>query len=173
MLEALIFVVFPFCMAFAIVSDMVSMTIANRVPLVLLAAFVVVAPLTGMAWADFGWHLAAGALVLACTFGLFAIGGMGGGDAKLIAATALWMGFSPQLVEYLVQASILGGMLTLALIVYRKSPLATFTGGYMFLRHFANDKVGIPYGVALGVAGLMVYPSTPLMQWALARLAAA
>ncbi|MCO5146231.1 MAG: prepilin peptidase [Aquamicrobium sp.] len=172
MLEALIFVVFPFCMAFAIVSDMVSMTIANRVSIILLATFAVVAPLTGMAWADYGWHFAAGASVLAVTFGLFAVGGMGGGDAKLMAATALWMGLSPQLMQYLVHASVLGGALTLVLLIYRKSPLSAFTGGNMFLRHFANEKVGIPYGVALGAAGLMVYPSTPLMQWALSRLAA-
>ena len=65
MLEALIFVVFPFCMVFAAVSDTLSMTIANRVPLVLLAVFAVVAPLTGMDWAEYGWHFAAGATVLA------------------------------------------------------------------------------------------------------------
>ena len=172
MLEALIFVVFPFCMAFAIVSDMVSMTIANRVSLVLVATFTIAAPLTGMAWVDFGWHFAAGALVLCCTFTLFAIGGMGGGDAKLLAATALWMGLSPQLMQYLIYASLLGGALTLLILAYRKSPLSIFTGGNLLLRHFANEKVGIPYGVALGAAGLMVYPATPLMQWALARLAA-
>lgn len=171
MLEALIFVVFPFCMAFAIVSDMVSMTIANRVSIVLLVTFALVAPLTGMAWTDYGWHFVAGASVLAVTFGLFAIGGMGGGDAKLMAATALWMGFSLELLQYLVQASVLGGLLTLGLLLYRKSPLSVFTGGNLLLRHFANEKAGIPYGVALGVAGLMVYPSTPLMQWALSRLA--
>ena len=61
MLEALIFVVFPFCMVFAAVSDTLSMTIANRVPLLLLAVFALVAPLTGMGWADYGWHFAAGA----------------------------------------------------------------------------------------------------------------
>ena len=171
MLEALIFVVFPFCMAFAIVSDMVSMTIANRVSIVLVAAFALAAPLTGMAWADYGWHFAAGGLVLCVTFGLFAIGGMGGGDAKLLAATALWMGLSPQLMEYLVYASIIGGALTLALVLYRKSPLSVFTGGNVLLRNFADEKAGIPYGVALGLAGLMVYPATPLAQWALARLA--
>ena len=172
MLEALIFVVFPFCMVFAIVSDMVSMTIANRVPLLLVAAFALVAPLTGMAWADLGWHFAAGGLALGVTFGLFAIGGMGGGDAKLIAATALWMGLTPQLAQYAVYASLLGGLLTLLTLIYRKSPLSTFTGGNLLLRHFADEKAGIPYGVALGLAGLMVYPATPLMQWALSRLAA-
>jgi prepilin peptidase CpaA len=111
-------------------------------------------------------------MVLCVTFTLFAIGGMGGGDAKLLAATALWMGFSPQLMQYLVYASLIGGALTLLILFYRKSPLSAFTGGNVLLRHFADPKVGIPYGVALGLAGLIAYPATPLMQWALARLAA-
>ncbi len=89
MLEALIFVVFPFCMVFAAVSDLLSMTIANRVSLVLVATFAVVAPLTGMDWTTYGWHFAAGLTVLIAGFGLFAMGAMGGGDAKLMAATAL------------------------------------------------------------------------------------
>lgn len=171
MLEALIFVVFPFCMLFAAISDMLSMTIANRVPLLLLAVFVVVAPLTGMGWAALGWHLAAGGLVLAVTFGLFAMGGMGGGDAKLLAATAVWMGFGPCLVQYVVVSALLGGLLTLAILAYRKSPLATFTGHSVFLRNFADEKTGIPYGIALGLGGLLTYPETPLMLWALQRLA--
>ena len=64
---------------------MLSMTIANRVSVILVATFAIVAPLTGMAWSDFAWHLAAGGLVLVVTFALFALGGMGGGDAKLMA----------------------------------------------------------------------------------------
>lgn len=172
MLEALIFVVFPFCMVFAAVSDMLSMTIANRVSMILIATFAVAAPLTGMEWSAYAWHFAAAALVLAITFGLFALGAMGGGDAKLLAATALWMGMSPQLAAYAVYASIIGGLLTLILIIYRGSPLSMITGTNVFLRHFADPKAGIPYGVALGVSGLIVYPSTPLMQWAMARLTA-
>ena len=169
MLEALIFVVFPFCMLFAAVSDMLSMTIANRVSLLLVATFAFVAPFTGMDWATYGWHFAAAALVLCFTFGMFAIGGMGGGDAKLLAATALWMGFSVELMQYLVYASIIGGLLTVLIIIYRGSPLSTFTGNNVFLRHFADARVGIPYGVALGISGLIVYPSTPLVLWALSR----
>ena len=172
MLEALIFVVFPFCMVFAAISDTLSMTIANRVSLLLLAVFAVVAPLTGMDWATDGWHFAAGALVLAVTFGLFALGGMGGGDAKLLAATAVWMGFNLHLVEYLVASTFLGGLLTLAIVAYRGSALAVYTGQNMFLKHFADPKGGIPYGIALGVGGLLAYPVSPLMVWALERMGA-
>lgn len=172
MLEALIFVVFPFCMVFAAVSDTLSMTIANRVPLLLVAVFAVVAPLTGMDWAAYGWHFAAGALVLAVTFGLFALGGMGGGDAKLLSATAVWMGFNLNLVEYLVVSTLVGGLLGVAILAYRGSGLAVYTGQNMFLKNFANPKGGIPYGIALGIGGLVTYPGSPLMVWALERLGA-
>jgi prepilin peptidase CpaA len=171
MLVALIFVVFPFCMLFAAISDMLSMTIANRVSLLLVGTFAVVAPLTGMDWAAFGLHLAAGLLVLTVTFGLFAMGGMGGGDAKLLAATSVWMGFNMCLAQYLVAATLLGGLLTVGVLIYRKSAIAAFTSHSVFLRHFADEKTGIPYGIALGLGGLITYPDSPLMLWALARLA--
>lgn len=171
MLEALIFVVFPFCMVFAALSDMLSMTIANRVSLLLVAVFAVVAPFTGMDWVAYGWHFAAGALVLAITFGMFALGGMGGGDAKLMSATAVWMGFSLTLMEYLVMTAFIGGLLTVCILLYRRSPLAVYTGHNVFLRHLADAKGGVPYGIALGIGGLVTYPGTPLMIWALGRAA--
>ena len=92
------------------------------------------------------------------TFAMFAIGGMGGGDAKLMAATSLWMGFNINLLGYLVTSAFIGGLLTLLILSYRKSPLADLTGENMFLRHFADSKVGVPYGVALGVGGLVSLP---------------
>lgn len=170
MLEAAILVIFPFCMLFAAISDMVSMTIANRVSVILVATFVAVAPFTGMGWETIGLHLAGGAAVLAVTFAMFAFGGMGGGDAKLLAATSVWMGFGILLLEYLVFGAVLGGLLTLVILKFRNSPVSTLAGRNIFLRHFADHKAGIPYGVALGVAGLLVYPDTLLMQWAMARL---
>lgn len=169
MLEAVIFVVFPFCMAFAAISDMLSMTIANRVSLLLVGVFAVVAPMTGMDWATYGGHFAAGAVVLVVTFGLFALGGMGGGDAKLMTATAVWMGFGINLVGYLVTSAFLGGLLTVAILSYRGSALAVYTGGNIFLRNLADKSRGIPYGIALGIGGLLTYPSTPMMEWALAQ----
>jgi prepilin peptidase CpaA len=172
MLQALVFVVFPFCMVFAALSDMLSMTIANRVSLLLVGVFAVVAPLTGMSWAAYGGHFAAGGLVLAVTFSLFAFGGMGGGDAKLLSATAVWMGLNLGLVEYLVVSTFIGGALTLAIVVYRNSALAVYTGHNPFLRNLADSKTGVPYGIALGMGGLLTYPASPMMVWALQSIAA-
>ncbi len=168
MLAAAIFVIFPFCMAYAAVSDMLSMTIANRVSLLLVASFMVLAPMTGMDWNLYGMHLVAGITVLLFTFTLFALGAMGGGDAKLLAATAVWMGFGIELVQYLVMAGFVGGVLTLAIMSYRGSALAIFTGHNRMLRNFADSSLGVPYGIGLGIAGLIVYPETALMQWAIA-----
>lgn len=171
MLQAAIFVIFPFCMAFAAVSDMLSMTIANRVSALLIISFAVLAPLTGMEWAQYGMHFATFAALLATTFALFALGGMGGGDAKLIAATGLWFGFSPALAEYLVYSTLAGGALTIAILLFRKSDISVITANNLFLRNFADSSVGVPYGIALGFGGLMAFAGSPLVVWALASLA--
>ena len=170
MLEALILVIFPFCMVYAAVSDMITMTIANRVSVLLVATFLVVAPLTGMPLAVIGMHVAAAAVVLCVTFTLFAFGTMGGGDAKLLAATALWMGFGMPLAEYIVVGAAWGGTLTLTILAYRNSPISDVTGNFVLLRNFADRRVGVPYGIALGAAGLMVFPSSPMGAWAMQSL---
>ena len=171
MIEAAILVIFPFCMVHAALSDAVSMTIANRLSLLLAGSFLVLAPFTGMEWSAYAWHVGAGVLVLAVTFAVFALGGMGGGDAKLLSATAVWMGFGMPLLQYLVYGAVFGGLLTIAILAFRNSPVSWYAGRNMFLRHFADGKAGVPYGVALGIAGLMVFPETALMQWVMERLA--
>lgn len=172
MIEAAIFVVFPFCMVFAAISDLMSMTIQNRVSLLLVAGFAAIAPMTGMDWQVYGLHFLVMAAVLAVTFTFFAFNAMGGGDAKLMAATALWMGPGMAVVDYLFTATMLGGALTLALLVFRNSPLAAFAGRTVFTQHLADKAVGIPYGIALGVGGLLAFPASPLMIWAMGRMIA-
>lgn len=171
MIEAIILVVFPFCMVFSAVSDMLSMKIANTVPLVLLATFLLVAPLAGMPLADIGWHLLTGVLALAVTFVLFAAGGMGGGDAKLLAATAVWMGFGQPVLTYIMTTAVFGGLLTIAILAFRASPWHLAAGQNMFLKNFGSDTKGVPYGIALGAAGLVAYGESPLVIWALQRMA--
>jgi prepilin peptidase CpaA len=170
MIEAAILIFFPFAMGFAMVSDLLSMTIANRVSLILAGAFAVLAPLTGMGWDVYAWHFAAGFAVLAATFGLFAIRAMGGGDAKLMAASALWFGWNFDVVNYIATASVLGGMLTLAILAYRHSPFTVFAGRFEFMQRLAQPDVGIPYGIALGAAGLLTFPQSALGAWVVARL---
>jgi prepilin peptidase CpaA len=171
MLIAAILVVFPFAMANAAVSDLMSMTISNRISVILVAAFLVLAPLTGMPMAQIGWHVMAMLLVLTVCFTLFAIGAMGGGDAKLMSATALWFGMNMNLAVYFVVASFLGGLLTLAILRFRGSNVTVYTGNIEFLHRMANPQEKIPYGIALGTAGLILFPETPMMIWAMSQLA--
>jgi prepilin peptidase CpaA len=147
------------------------MTIGNRISLVLIASFMIVAPFIGLTWSDFGMHLAAFALVLTVTFALFATGTMGGGDAKLLASTSLWMGFGPPLLHYLLWATIVGGAFTLFLIVFRKSSFAVYAGEVPILRRMIDEK-DVPYGFALAIGGLIAFPESPAMVWVLGQLAA-
>jgi prepilin peptidase CpaA len=160
--EAIGLTLFPATMAFAASSDLFTMTIANRVSLVLAAGFFLLAVLTGMSPAAVGWHLGAGALVLVIGFGLFSFGWVGGGDAKLAAATALWFGFS-HLLDYLLYASIFGGALTLALIQFRMLPLPRLLAGHEWIERLHRRGGGVPYGIALAAAALVVYPHTEWM----------
>ena len=84
--------------------------------------------------------------IAAIMFGLFAIafamGAMGGGDVKLIAALALWLKLVP-LTQMLVVMALAGGLLTL----------------FMLARHRwlkAEGRPEIPYGVAIVAAGFWV-----------------
>jgi prepilin peptidase CpaA len=171
MLEAAILIVFPFAMANAATSDMLTMTIANRVSLILIGSFALLAPFTGMDWTVYAMHFAAMAIVLTVCFGLFALGVMGGGDAKLMASTSLWIGLNIQLVEYLVIGSFIGGILTLTILNYRASSLAVYGGQFEFLRKIAEPKGKIPYGIALGLAGLFIFPETTMAQWVIEHMA--
>lgn len=163
-LDTLLLLFFPALMAFAAFSDMLTMTIPNRVSLLLVAGFITMAVLTGMPLKTFGLHVAAGFLVLAITFSMFACGWIGGGDAKLAAATGMWCGFGV-LMEYLVFASILGGFLTIGILYLRTFLLPEFAMNIPWIARLHHYKTGIPYGIALAAAGLMVYPYTPV--WSL------
>src|SRR5262249_15501581 len=102
---------FPAMMAFAASSDLLTMTISNRISLVLIGGFFVLAVANGMAPFEILAHVAAGACVLVIAFVCFARGWVGGGDAKLAAASALWFGFD-HLLDYFIYASLFGGALT-------------------------------------------------------------
>jgi prepilin peptidase CpaA len=153
---------FPALMAFAASSDLLTMTISNRISLALAGAFFLLTLVTGLSLAAIGMHLAASALVLAVCFGFFSQGWIGGGDAKLASATALWFGFD-FLLDYLIYASLFGGVLTLVLIQFRKLPLPGPLARQAWILRLHDAGGGIPYGIALAAAALAVYPKTGWM----------
>jgi prepilin peptidase CpaA len=150
---------FPALMAFAAASDLFTMTISNRVSLALAAGFLILALMSGMGVHDLLSHLEAGAAVLAAAFVCFAMGWMGGGDAKVAAGVALWFGFG-HLLDYLLCASLFGGALTLLLLQFRQWPLPSPLTGQAWLLRLHAKESGIPYGIALAIGALMIYPET-------------
>ena len=163
---AIIFVVFPLCLAVAACSDFLTMLIPNRVSAILLASFVIVAPLAGLGLTEIAMHLAAGLVVFSVCFALFALNVMGGGDAKLLTASAVWFGMTFSLVEFLIYVSFLGGILTFAILSLRSHTNAILASGLPVPGHILSAKK-VPYGIAIGIGAFMAYPSSPLMLAAL------
>jgi prepilin peptidase CpaA len=154
---------FPTLMAFAAASDLFTMTISNRISLLLLAGFLLLAVVGGMSAHAVAMHLAAGVAVLAVTFTCFAMGWIGGGDAKLAAATALWFGFE-HLLMYLAYASVAGGILTILILQWRQWPLPQPLSSQPWLQRLHDRKAGVPYGIALAIGALLIYPETEWMK---------
>ena len=166
MTQAIIFVVFPLCLAVAACSDFLTMLIPNRVSAILLASFFVVAPLAGLGLTDIAMHAAAGLAVFSACFALFALNVMGGGDAKLLTASAVWFGMTLSLFEFLIYVSFIGGILTMGILALRAHTNTILASGLPVPAHLMTAKK-VPYGVAIGIAAFMAYPSSPLMLAAL------
>lgn len=141
-------------------SDLTSFTIPNWVSIALAASFPVAALAHGMPVATIGLHVLFGAGVLAVGFFLFAANVFGGGDAKLLAATAMWTGFAG-FTPFIIWTVIAGGALALAILVARRL-LTRPEAAPSFLRRLLDPKGGVPYGIAIMTGGLLAIPSIPL-----------
>ena len=164
--EVLVIAVLPALLALAAGWDLASYTIPNWLQAALVAAFAVFLLAAGMTPAMAGWHLLAGFVGLVAGFTLFALGFIGGGDAKLFAAVALWLGLDLDLMSYVLVASILGGALTLALLALRKLPLPALLTRQSWLVRLHDERAGIPYGVALSAGAFLILPQTEIFRLA-------
>jgi prepilin peptidase CpaA len=156
--EILVLVALPLLLLAAGVWDLASFTIPNFIQAALVATFLIFALATGMSAAVFGGHLLAGFIGLIAGFTLFALGYVGGGDAKLFACASLWLGLS-ELPGFALIASVLGGCLTLALLSFRSLPLPGVLARQGWVLRLHDQAAGVPYGVALaaGALGIVLY----------------
>ncbi len=163
----LLLLVFPAAMILAAVFDLFTMTIPNWLTAGLAAVFPLAAFAAGMGTADFAMHVLAGLAVLLIGFAMFSFGWIGGGDAKLVAAAALWFGWEP-LLAYSLLFSVFGGALTIGLLMARRLPLPAPLWRQEWLLRLHDRQTGVPYGLALSFAAIVMYPHTPWMVAAMA-----
>jgi prepilin peptidase CpaA len=165
--ELLVLVVFPLLLVTAAGWDIASFTIPNFLQVALIASFAAFVVVTGMAPAAIGSHLLAGFLGLAAGFALFALGYIGGGDAKLFACIALWFGFH-NLPEFALLASVMGGALTVALLTIRRIPLPGWLTHQHWILRLHEARGAIPYGVALAAGAFLILPQADIFRMAAA-----
>lgn len=159
LIQNIFFIVFPLGMAYGAASDFFTLTIPNRLVLALLVGFAVMAPMVGMDLNTLLLHVAASAVVLFCAFVFFAFGWIGGGDAKFAAVIVLWLGWSHTL-DFVLASALFGGLLTLIIIFFRSKMLPAFALRQAWLFRLHDPKAGVPYGIALAAAAMIVYPHT-------------
>jgi prepilin peptidase CpaA len=151
--------IFAFAMVYAGLTDLTTMRIRNNLCLWLFGSYAALAPFVGFTVEQIAWSAAFAAALLAVSFILFAFGWMGGGDGKLLAVTALWLGVD-HAPAFLIYTGLFGGALTLAVLQLRLVGLPAFLGNRPWLTRLQSDNSGVPYGVAITLAALVVFPQT-------------
>ncbi len=144
------------------------MTIPNRLSLLLVIGAVLANVAAGSGFIDIGYDIAAGLLVFLLCFCLFSAGIMGGGDAKLLTACALWYGLNGSLLAFLLYVSIMGGVLTVIVVVLRSWQRPLLAAGIPVLGLLLTAKK-IPYAIAIAAGALLAFPASPLYRIALAQ----
>jgi prepilin peptidase CpaA len=163
--ELLVLIALPLLLATAAGWDLASFTIPNFLSLALLGAFVLFVLAAHLSAPVIGAHLLAGFLGLTIGFTLFALGYIGGGDAKIFAGVTLWLGFS-DLLNYALLASLAGGALTLGILAMRQLPLPSLLASQGWILRLHDERQGIPYGVALAAGAVVLLPYSEIFRLA-------
>lgn len=153
---------FPALVVVAALKDVTSYTIPNWISAALVAAYLPAAFAAGVPLEVIGQSAAVGAGALVAGMAMFALGWIGGGDAKLFAACALWLGL-PSMLAFLAGTALAGGALALFLLQLRApiyKPL--LARGPAWFGRLAASGADAPYGVAIAVGALFVFPGSPL-----------
>ena len=162
-LQTLPLLIFPVLVIAAALRDATSYIIPNWISVALAAGFPLAALALGLPLAAVGVSLGVGAAALFIGMAMFALGWIGGGDAKLFAAAALWIGW-PASITYLAVTGIGGGALALGLLGLRSAYVRPFvpTGPAWFAR-LVTPGENVPYGVAIAVGALAAFPACALV----------
>lgn len=165
MIEIVAVCAFAGLLVYAAGSDIASLTIPNWLSIALAGLYPVFALAAGTPLAAIGLNLAFGIAILAVGFVLFQFNVLGGGDAKLLAAVAVWTGLAA-FMPFLFWTAAAGGVLALALLAARHF-LKQAESNPPFVNRLLKEQNGIPYGVAIMIGGLLAAPQLPILSSAL------
>jgi prepilin peptidase CpaA len=151
--------VFPVLMIIAGTGDALSMRIPNWLTILIALLFFPMALLTGMPWSLLGVHVLVGVAMFFAGFAFFALGLFGGGDAKLLAAAGLWLGW-PDLMPFLVMTAFAGGALALCVGLWSAINTASEIKGGSIFKHLGTLKPNVPYGYAFAIGAILAFPQS-------------
>lgn len=165
MFELVALSVFPAALLIAAANDLYEFKIPNWISVALFGSFFIAALLlrAPVSFALEGVMIGVGALALG--FCLFAFKIVGGGDAKLLAAVAPWIG-TAGLMSFLVNMAFSGGALAVALLAFRKTPALPIYAQAPWIMRLHSRPKDIPYAVAIAAGALISFPQTRLFQLA-------
>ena len=155
----------PLLAIVAALKDLTSFTIPNWISVALAGAFVAAALAVGLPLPVVGVHVAAGFVALVAGMIMFALGWVGGGDAKLLAACCLWFGW-PGDRAFLLDTALAGGGFCLLLMVTRGQmvrPFLPLLGGWA--GKLTTPGAPAPYGVAIALGALIAFPDSDWLRF--------
>lgn len=155
--------VFPAGVIAAAMTDATSYTIPNRLSAFLALAFLPAALAVGMSPSVLTASLGLGVAGLVVGIAMFSLRWIGGGDAKLMAACALWLGWSG-VAPFLLWTGLAGGLLAVGLLALRKAPLPLAQVGPAWFGRLMQPGGDVPYGVAIAAGALAAMPAAPVLQ---------
>jgi prepilin peptidase CpaA len=129
-------------------------------------------------WEGLWWSLVGTAVGLGLLLPLYAIGGMGAGDVKLLAGVGAWMWGTVTVYAFAVSA-VVGGVMAVAMVVYRRqwskhrdqfwgilNEIATIKDPEKLAEIAAERKPRmflLPYGIPIAIGSIAYFAATGML----------
>lgn len=152
--------VFAVPLLIAAYTDFSTMKIPNKVSLAMAAGFFLTLPLHWQGLPVLADHLIIGAIFLVAGFSMFAFGWLGGGDAKLMAAIGLWLGW-PDMLPFILYTTLFGAALGVFLLLGAHFMPVRLRTSSVGMRLFQGGS-DMPYGLALAAGALFIWPTSQI-----------
>lgn len=155
--------VMPVLVIIAGLHDLTTMKIPNWISGLLILAYFPTALALGLPLTEMATALGVGFAALLVGMGMFALRWVGGGDAKLMAAAALWFGLSG-VAPFVLYTALIGGGFCLVLLAARARLQVLVANAPGWMARLMQPEGDIPYGVAIAMGALLAYPFSPLLK---------